>query len=83
MNRRAAAIVALVILLALTGAIWMFSSAESNPIPTAAGAFAKALVIGFVFLELDRSKRRWALLYTALIGLVCAAAALIIGGAAV
>lgn len=62
MNRRVAAFVALVVLLGLTGLTWLLLEGSAGPGSILAVAACKAVVIGVVFLELDRAHPGWLLL---------------------
>lgn len=75
MTRRTASVVALGGLLGLTFATWRLSEATAGPVAIAAVSLGKALVVLFVFLELDRSWWVWG----ALAGLTVAA---VLGGGA-
>jgi hypothetical protein len=67
----------LLLLTALTGLA--FEGALSN-LALAGLATAKAAVIGWVFLELDRSARGWAALGLVLVVVIAGASAVLIGG---
>ncbi len=67
MSRSAWSLVALCVLLALSGASLVSSTAEDSGLVVAALALAKAALIGAVFLELDHAWPGWALGFLALV----------------
>jgi len=67
MKRRHIAVLALIALLMLTGGSLLVSEQRAGPWPIAVLALAKAAIICAVFLELDRSRRIWAVVAAVLL----------------
>ncbi|MDP2304697.1 MAG: hypothetical protein Q8P18_01550 [Pseudomonadota bacterium] len=82
MNRTLLSVLALVVLLGLTGGMWALADGQGST--SAAGGLAavaalKIVVIGAVFLELDHAWPGWAVLGAAIVGVVLGGAVLLMG----
>jgi hypothetical protein len=80
MKRSHRAAIALVVLLALTGASLFVSEADAGPWPIAGLTVLKAVLIAGVFLEMDRSWPGWALTALVVVAGIAGGAALLIAG---
>jgi len=78
--RAAASWLAGVTLVGLTLMTWRVSGHESSAYVLAGLACVKVLVIGAIFLELDRSHPRWAAMFVAYFATLLASAAWLIAG---
>ena len=79
MSRRTVAVGATALLLLLTLSTWGVYEADAGAAGLAALALLKVLVIGAVFLELDRSWPAWAVAVVLLTGGVLGGAVLLMG----
>ena len=79
-SRAVASWLACAVLLGLTMASWSAAGHRASPWTLAALALLKVSIIGAVFLELDRSRRLWALIFLSYFAAVLASAAWLIAG---
>lgn len=80
MTRSTVSLLALLLLIALTGASWALAGEGSSARSLGALAVFKGLVILGVFLELDRAWPGWAAMAALVLAIFAGGAALIVGG---
>lgn len=79
MNRTLVSVLALVVLLGLTGAMWALADGRISTTGLATMAALKIIVVGAVFLELDRAWPGWAVVSALVVGIVLGGAVLLMG----
>ncbi len=79
MNRTRLSVLALLVLLGLTGAMWVLADDQSSAAALATVAAFKIVVIGAVFLELDHAWPGWAVASAGVVGVVLGGAVLLMG----
>lgn len=79
MSRTTLATAAATALLALTAATWLLAERSAPPWVLATVAFVKLAIIGWVFLELDRTSVVWPLVYLSFCAAILGAVVALIG----
>lgn len=79
MSRATLATGAAAALLALTAATWLFAERSAPPWVLAVVAFVKLAIIGWVFLEFDRTFVVWPLVYLSSCAAILGAVVALIG----